>query len=119
MRHGLIGVAAFSLLLPALAGTARAQVGAGQITGMVTDSNGAAVPGATVTAINEATGASRNTVSESAGSYTLSTLAPGPYRLEVALQGFRTIRREGIRVETGETIRLDAVLLVATSGVPR
>jgi hypothetical protein len=46
--------------------------------------------------------------------YTLPALAPGEYRIEVVLSGFRPIRREGIRVETGKTIQVDFTLVVDT-----
>src|SRR5688500_6188868 len=39
--------------------------------------------------------------------YTVPGLSPGDYRIDVELAGFRPIRREGVRVETGETVRLD------------
>src|SRR5262249_19078342 len=94
-------------VLVSVGGTARAQVGAGQITGTVTDAGGANVPGATVTATNTATAASRVGISTSGGVYTLPSLLPGSYRIDVELQGFKPARRDGVHVETGETIRLD------------
>ncbi len=90
--------------------SAAAQVGAGQVTGIVTDANGAPAPGATITATRTATGTIRSLVSSSSGVYTLSALTPGEYRIDVELPGFRSIRRQGVRVETGETIRLDFAL---------
>ena len=45
-------------------------------------------------------------------SITLAGLAPGTYRVDVELDGFRPVRRQGIRVETGETVRLDFELAV-------
>jgi hypothetical protein len=91
---------------------ASAQVGGGQISGIVTDPGGAAVPGATVTATNVETGAARVTLSSSAGLYAVAGLRPGEYRLDVELSGFRPARREGIRVETGVPRQLDVVLAV-------
>ncbi|HEV8319698.1 MAG TPA: carboxypeptidase-like regulatory domain-containing protein, partial [Vicinamibacterales bacterium] len=107
-----IPVRVLACLLVAMAGTARAQVGTGQLTGTVTDAGGAAVPGATITAIHVDTAASRRTVSSSAGVYTLAGLPPGLYRIGVELVGFQTVRREGIRIETGKTITLDFALTV-------
>jgi hypothetical protein len=101
-----------TLLMLALAGTAAAQVGAGHVTGVVTDAAGDTVPGAAVTATNTATGIARTTISSSAGAYTLPALAPGEYRLDIELIGFKTVRRAGIRVETGTTVRLDVHLEV-------
>src|SRR4051812_40224615 len=92
-------------MLLAVPGTARAQLGGGQVTGVVIDTAKAAVPGATVTAANAATGVKRSTVSTSAGAYTLTGLAPGRYTVSFELAGFRVLRRAGIHLETGETIR--------------
>ena len=103
-------VAVVCLLVAATA--VRAQVGGGQITGIVNDAAGAAVPGAAVTATNVATSATRTAISTSAGVYTLAGLPSGAYRIAVELAGFRPSVREGVKVETGETIRLDVGLVV-------
>ncbi|HET9193566.1 MAG TPA: carboxypeptidase regulatory-like domain-containing protein [Vicinamibacterales bacterium] len=103
----------FLLLLTLLApASADAQVGAGQVTGTIIDMQRAPVPGATVTAVRGRGGAVRTAVSSSSGDYTLPVLPPGEYRIDVELPGFRPIHRKGIRVETGETIRLDFTLVV-------
>jgi hypothetical protein len=108
----VIGVLVTLCLLMASSRAVLAQVGGGQITGLVKDDAGAAVPGATVTATNTGTSAARVAVSSSAGVYTLPGLSPGAYRIAVALTGFRAAVREGVKVETGETIRLDFDLAV-------
>jgi len=100
------------VLSGALSGVARAQVGGGQIAGMVTDQAGAAVPGATVTSTNRQTGAIRTTVSSSSGLYALPGLRPGEYNIAVELRGFRSARQDGIRVETGLIRQLDVSLAV-------
>jgi len=84
-----------------------AQIAAGEITGVIRDSSGANVPGATITVTNVATNRQRVVVSTDEGVYAVPSLAPGNYRVDVELQGFSTIRREGIRVSTGEKVRLD------------
>src|SRR6202158_1512578 len=89
-----------------------AQVGAGAITGVGKDPGGAAVPGATVTVTNVETNRQRVLVSSGNGVYTAPSLAPGEYRVEVQLSGFKPIRREGIRLSTGETARIDFDLAV-------
>ena len=78
----------------------------------MTDAQAAAVPGATVTATNTATGVVRPTVSNVDGVYALPGLSPGVYAIDVMLSGFRTVRREEVRVETGLTIRLDFSLMI-------
>jgi hypothetical protein len=98
-----------------LACPAAAQVGGSALTGRVVDQAGAGVPGATVTLTAAATNASRTTVSGPEGTYVFATLAPGAYRVHVQLSGFRPITREGIRLATGETVRLDLELVVGVS----
>jgi hypothetical protein len=73
--------------------------GTAQISGTVADSSGARLPGAEVTATQTATGATRNVISNEAGVYSLPSLPTGPYRLEVALPGFRTFVQTGITLE--------------------
>ena len=95
---------------------AGAQVGSGDITGVLTDPSGAAVPGATVTVTNVATNRQRVVSSTSDGAYTAASLLPGEYRLEILLSGFTPIRREGITVVTGQKTRVDFSLAVGTVG---
>src|SRR5215510_10906913 len=86
---------------------AGAQTGAGEITGLVKDEAGAAVPGATVTVTETRTNRQRVVVSTGDGVYTAASLAPGEYRLDIGLAGFKPVRREGIRLATGEKARID------------
>jgi hypothetical protein len=106
-----IGIAT-ALFLAAGALPVRAQVAAGEITGVVTDQAGAAVPGATVTVTEVSTNIQRVVVSTSDGVYTAASLAPGAYRIDVDLAGFAPVRREGVRLETGEKARIDFGLTV-------
>src|SRR5262245_42193109 len=89
-----------------------AQVGAGAITGTVRDQGGAAVPGATITVTETRTNLQRVIVSTREGVYTAASLAPGEYRLDVELAGFRPARREGVRLSTGEKASVDFDLSV-------
>ncbi len=92
----------------ALTGSAAlAQVAAGEITGIVKDQAGAAVPGATVTVTDVDTNLQRVIVSSGEGVYTAPSLAPGDYRIDVELTGFKAVRRGGIRLSTGEKARID------------
>src|SRR5688572_7187685 len=88
----------FVVLVVLLGATgASAQVGStAQISGVVSDASGGVLPGADVTAIQTETGFKRSGVTDANGSYTLSNLPIGPYRLETTLQGFRTMVRTGI-----------------------
>src|SRR5262245_56077261 len=101
-----------TLVLAAGVSTVRAQVAAGEITGLVRDQAGAAVPGATITVTETRTNLQRVVVSTGDGVYTAASLAPGEYRLEVELAGFKPVRREGLRLSTGEKARVDVELSV-------
>ncbi|HXD20005.1 MAG TPA: carboxypeptidase regulatory-like domain-containing protein [Vicinamibacterales bacterium] len=89
---------------------ARAQLATAELNGRVTDSSGAVLPGATVTVTQTATGLVRTVVTDGNGSYLISNLPTGPYRLEVALQGFRTYVQTGIVLQVGATPTINAVL---------
>lgn len=88
-------------------GPARAQTAAGEITGRVKDPAGAAVPGATITVADTRTNLQRVVVSNGEGVYAAPGLPPGVYRLDVELAGFKPVRREGIRLATGEKARIE------------
>jgi len=75
--------------------------------GEVSDAVGAAVPAATVTVTLIGTSLSRTSVTGVDGSYAFQGLLPGLYQVRVALGGFRPLTREGIRLATGETVRLN------------
>ena len=94
------------------AAVASAQVGSGQITGVLTDTQGAVLPEVTVTATNVDTGATRQVATTTAGVYTLTGLGPGVYGIHAARAGFKAIERHPIRVQTGETLRLDFTLVI-------
>src|SRR5438128_4098538 len=66
----------------------RAQVNTGDITGRVTDTQGRVVAGATVTATNKGTGATRTATTNDSGDYTLTQLVPGKYDLSVEAKNF-------------------------------
>jgi hypothetical protein len=95
------------LIAVAMTSPVRAQIGAGALAGDVVDQAGAAVPGATVTVVAVGTQRSRTVVTGQDGGYSVQGLAPGAYQVRVELSGFRPLTREGIRLATGETVRLD------------
>jgi hypothetical protein len=91
--------------------TAWAQATA-QISGAVRDQSSAVLPGAEVTATQTETGIVRNTISNETGSYVLSNLPLGPYRLEVSLPGFRTFVQTGIVLQVNSNPVINAILEV-------
>jgi len=84
----------------------------GTITGLVTDSSGAVIPGATVVARNTDTGTESRTVSSSSGNYVLQNLSIGPYEVTISQKGFKSWNRTNIALSGGQTIRADAALEV-------
>jgi hypothetical protein len=77
------------LALAMLASPLAAQERFGGLTGTVTDTSKLAVPGATVTAVNNATGAVRTAVTGTDGTYRISELQPGRYTVSIELAGFQ------------------------------
>jgi hypothetical protein len=109
-RLALALTAAVALVLVPAPGSAQALYGA--ITGTVTDTSGAGVPGANVSAINAGTGLKLDAVTDADGNYTFRNLLPGSYDLHAALQGFRELRQTGLRVSAGNPVRVDLKLEV-------
>ena len=102
-----------ALLLVVSPAAAFAQQTTGTILGRITDDQGGAIPGATITATNPATGFTRSAVSDTEGTYRLQALNVGEYNLLVELPGFSSIDRKGVVVNIGQAISLDFSLKVA------
>ncbi|MDQ3069342.1 MAG: TonB-dependent receptor [Acidobacteriota bacterium] len=103
--------AAVMFIIPA---SSAAQVGqTAVLQGTVSDSSGAGVPGATVTASGSAIiGGSRTAVTEANGTYRFPALPPGTYTVTVELQGFTTGKRDNVQLLLGQTITTDMTLSV-------
>jgi hypothetical protein len=89
---------------------ASAQIQGGGITGTVKDQQGGVLPGATTTL--QGVDATRSSVTDGSGAFRFLDLAPGPYKLTVDLDGFRTLVREGLIVEVGKNVDLPVSLTV-------
>jgi outer membrane receptor protein involved in Fe transport len=105
---GMLAVAA------AAGGPARldAQVLYGSLVGTVTDTSGASVPGATVTATSKETNLARTTVTGDTGTYSFTNVLPGSYDVKVSLQGFKESVRTDVPVSVNEVARVDVQLAV-------
>src|SRR6059036_656187 len=106
------GVVLCGLLVAALSGSSLWGQATAQISGTVKDQSGAVLPGVEVTATQTETGIVRTTVTNETGSYVLSNLALGPYRLEAALTGFRTFVQTGIVLQVNGSPVINPVLEV-------
>lgn len=101
-----------AVLLVAHATIARGQVLYGSLVGTVTDSSGAAVPGATVTITQVETNQTRDTVASDVGGYTFTNVAAGTYEVVATLEGFQKFAAHGIVVQANRAVRVDAKLSV-------
>lgn len=81
------------------------------LTGSVTDTTGAVVPGAQVTAINQATQDKTKTVTSNAGTYTFPVLLPGTYTLSVEARGYQTSNQTGLALVAGARVVAPAIVL--------
>jgi len=97
----------------ALAISALAQSNKGTVLGTVKDPNDALVTNAKVTVLNLATGESRDVTTSDDGTYTLSNLEPGKYKVTVEAPGFQTVVFDDVNVETNARLPLDVKFAVA------
>ncbi len=91
------------LLLVSAVSPVSAQTVTGTLQGTVTDSGGGVLPGVTVSVKNEETGAAREVVTNEVGFYNATFLAIGRYSITVKLDGFQTIKQEGVTVPLNQT----------------
>ena len=106
----IVGVVLASLLAT---GTGLGQAVSGsQISGIVKDTTGAAIPGAEVTVTKTDTGTVRTVFTGADGSYVLPNLPVGPYQLKVVLQGFNTYVRDGIVLQVSTNPEINVTLSV-------
>ena len=107
-----LGLGRIALAMALLAASAAAQTSTGRITGIVRDSSGGVVPGASVTATDVERNVSRTVLAGEAGSYVLPALRPGDYTVSAEMTGFKKIQRQGVLVQVNQTVRLDFMLEV-------
>jgi hypothetical protein len=96
------------------ASAALAQAGRGGINGLVSDPSGAVIPGAKVTALNQATGISQSTLTTAAGLYSFVSLNPGSYQVTASLQGFETVSQDKVTVSVDQVTAVNIALKVGS-----
>jgi carboxypeptidase family protein len=108
MRNRILFIFVLVSILPALIS---AQVAVtGKITGVVTDSSGAAVPNAMVTVKGNALMSPRSTSTGSEGAYLFDLLPPGTYEVTVRANGFQTFDETGVEITAGFTATVNPKL---------
>ena len=93
------------ILLIAAAGAALAQTTS--MSGQITDPNGNAIKGATITVTNTLTGSVRTTTSSGEGTYSFAQMAPGMYRVRAEAQGFKSMVLEDVQVLVSTPLTLN------------
>jgi len=99
-------------VLCAMAGALFAQVG-GRITGTVKDPSGASVSGASVVAVNSATGVKQAIRTNEQGVYTFPAVPVGQYDIEISAPGFTPYRRAGVVIDVNSAPQVDVTLQLA------
>jgi hypothetical protein len=94
-----------------------AQESRGSITGTVHDPANAVIPGAKVIVTNVETNVNSNLTANSTGYWEVNFLIPGDYAITVEAAGFKTLKRSGITLSTGDRLALDLKLEIGESSV--
>ena len=106
--HSLIGLAG-ALLLASTGVVAQTD---GGLRGYAKDEQGAALPGATITATSASAFAPITAVTDAVGYYRLINMKPGTYLITAKMQGFTTIKHDKILIRAGGTFALDFTLKI-------
>lgn len=85
------------------------------INGIVLDPSGAAIAGAQVVAVNDATGVQNVTKTNGEGIYILPNLPPGPYRIQVSNSGFKTIIKPDITLRVQDALAINFTLPIGAA----
>src|SRR5262245_53660985 len=121
-RHAFFGrlnmtqclVAASLIVVLASSGAATAQTGAGSLRGYITDEQGGALPGVTVTARSEVLIQPVTALTDAEGYYRLLNLPPGTYEIAADLSGFATFKRQGVLLRGGANFQVDITMKLAS-----
>src|SRR6266508_3343864 len=97
----------FASAIVALLLIADAQTATGRLSGIVRDGSGEAVPGAAIKVLRELATEPLEAFSDERCAYQVPDLAPGPYRIDVSLDGFDTFTRRVV-IDAGQVSTLDA-----------
>ncbi|HTX40999.1 MAG TPA: TonB-dependent receptor [Acidobacteriaceae bacterium] len=111
MRRSAVPV----LFLLLFASRILAQAGNASLTGFIQDSSKAFISGVHVVALNTNTNQQFDAVTNKDGSYTISSLPVGPYRMQIDKVGFRTILKEGLFLHTQDVLQINFQMAVGST----
>jgi hypothetical protein len=110
MRRGsVVALVVITASFLATSGRLSAQTYQGGLRGLIKDVQGV-IPGVDVTLVNDDTNAVRTALTNEAGEYAFTSVLPGSYTVRVALPGFRTEERKGLRIATQQVVVQDFTL---------
>lgn len=101
-----------TLVTTCLSSLSFAQTSTGSLSGIVSDSNGASVPGASIVVTDNATGVRQQTVTTDAGLYVFATLPVSTYTMSVEKTGFKRVNRSNIEIRIAQRMDLNVSLEV-------
>ncbi len=104
VKRAVLGLIIAASLLP---GSLAAQAVTGTIIGVITDSTGAVMPGASVTLTNTGTGLTRIVITDSNGEYTAPSLPTGKYTVKAELSGFKTVTTPDVALGVDQKFRVN------------
>ena len=113
MKDGVARLLLAAALLASSASALLAQgASSGSISGVVVDTNGGGIPGASVALVSDSTGTKLDAMTNGVGAFTFPALAVGTYRITVSLDGFKTAVVTDVRVQLGIPTTVKATLEV-------
>lgn len=104
----------FSLFVLALPPLCAQSATTGLLSGVVTDSSGALIPGATVTLVEKDTNATQTTTTGADGRYVFPAVKPNDYKLQISAPNFETTVISNVHVEVLKAYTVDAILKVGS-----
>jgi Carboxypeptidase regulatory-like domain/TonB dependent receptor-like, beta-barrel len=119
-RSASIGISmrrVFSILLlgPLLCAVIHAQSTSASLTGRLTDPRKAVIAGATVTVINTGTGIHYQGLTNDTGTYYVSNLPPGRYRIEVEKLGFKAVIQSGVFLHVQDALEVNFEMMLGSA----
>ena len=105
-------IARWSITLLSLLGCSLWAGDGGSLLGTITDPNGAAIPGAQVTATETGTSVKLTNTTDGRGFYSFQSLPVGGYDVEVRASGFKPLRRTGVAIDVDSKVVVDASLTI-------
>ena len=105
-----LALSALAIVCFVLPQAASAQAVSGTILGVVKDSSGAVVPGASITLVNTGTGLTRTVHSDSNGEYTAPQLPTGTYNISAEMSGFKKVQLANVHLGVDQKVKIDLKL---------